>query len=207
MLDRAETRRALGISPDARILLYVGRLAREKNLSVLLEGAAEIFRNDPRARLWLVGDGPYRQECYSIARRLNIGDRIKFVGFVPRSEVDKYYAAADLFLFASITETQGLVVQEAMTHGLPAIVVAGGGASASVIDGVNGFIVKDEPGELAFAAGVLSNDELYARLAEQAPRTVRDLGVPAMGERVQTVYRQVIREQRVIADPNIYASV
>jgi len=206
MIDRAEVRRTLGIAPDARILLYVGRLAREKNLQVLLEAAERIFLDDPRARLWLVGDGPFRAECVQMVRRAGIGDRVKFVGFVPRAEVDRYYAAADLFVFSSITETQGLVVQEAMTHGLPAVVVAGGGACASVVDGLNGFVVKNEPAEIAGTARqIFGNETLYARLSEQAPRSVRELGVAAMGERVLSVYRQVICEQRNIADPVPFA--
>lgn len=196
ILDRHEVRQALGVPPEARLLLYVGRLAREKNLTTLFEATAEVFRRDPRARLWLVGDGPYRDECRDMVRKHGMGDRVRFVGFVPRAEVDRYYAAADLFVFSSITETQGLVVQEAMMHGLPAVVVAGGGASASVIDGENGFVTKNEPGELAFAIRkALEDDTLYAHLSEQAPRSVRELGVPAMGEQVLAVYRQVIRER------------
>jgi 1,2-diacylglycerol 3-alpha-glucosyltransferase len=207
-LERAEVRQALGISPDSRVLLYVGRLAKEKNLHLLLEAAAMVFRKDPRARLWLVGDGPFRDECVSQVRAAGIGDRVRFVGFVPREQVAKYYSAADLFVFSSITETQGLVVQEAMMHGLPAVVVAGGGASASVADGVNGFVVKNEPRELADTiARVMENEALYVRLAEQAPRSVRDLGIPAMCEDVLAVYRQVIRERRSAADPRSFAWV
>jgi glycosyltransferase involved in cell wall biosynthesis len=208
MLERAEVRRSLGISPDARILLYVGRLAKEKNLAVLIEAVQAVFKEDPRARLWLVGDGPYRQECVEIVRRAGIGDRVRFVGFVPRAEVDKYYAAADLFVFSSITETQGLVVQEAMMHGLPAVVVAGGGAGASVIDGENGFLVKNEPTEIAHSIQRAFRDEsLYAKLSDQAPRSVRDLGVPSMCEHVLAVYRQVIREGRDTARSDRFAWV
>lgn len=208
MLDRSEVRQSLGISPESRILLYVGRLAREKNLSVLIEAAARICSRDPRARLWLVGDGPYRDECVAMVRAAGIGDRVRFVGFVPRAEVDKYYAAADLFVFSSITETQGLVVQEAMMHGLPAVVAGGGGASASVEDGVNGFIVKSEPAEFAAAVERIFRDEaLYARLSEGAPRSVRELGVPAMCDHVLAVYRQVISEGRDTASTGRFAWV
>ena len=208
ILERSEVRQTLGIAPETRMLLYVGRLAKEKNLGILLDAVATLFKQDRSTRLYLVGDGPYRQECVEQARRLGIGDRVKFAGFVPKLDVHRYYAAADLFLFSSITETQGLVVQEAMTHGLPAIVVGGGGASASVLDGVNGFIVKNEASDMANAIRrVLSDADLYERLAEQAPRSVRDLGVPVMAADVVSVYRQVIREQRDIAPPNRVARV
>jgi len=193
MMSRVEARQSLNIAPDLKILLYVGRLAREKNLGVLLEMAALAFAKDRSLRLWLVGDGPFRDECLAMARRLAIGDRVRFVGFVPRSEVDRYYAASDLFVFSSITETQGLVVQEAMSYGLPAIAVAGGGASSSIVDGENGFVVKNDPIDFARSTlNVLHNDSLHARLSEQAVRSVRNQGVPRMCNDVVDVYRQVI---------------
>jgi len=194
MISRADARQALGIAPDERIMLYVGRLAQEKNLGVLLEMASLVFSQDRSQRLWLVGDGPYRQECVALTRQLGIGDQVRFVGAVPRSEVDRFYAASDVFVFASITETQGLVVQEAMTYGLPAIAVAGGGASASIVDGSNGFIVKNDPDAFAqMALSLLHNDVLYARLSEQALRSVRNQTVPQMCNEVVDVYRSVIQ--------------
>lgn len=193
MITRADARRMLGISPDERILLYVGRLAQEKNLSVLLEMAARVFEQDRSLRLWLVGDGPIRDECISMSRRLGIGDHVRFVGSAPRSEVDRYYAASDLFVFSSISETQGLVIQEAMTYGVPAIAVAGGGASSSIVDGVNGFIVRNDPGAMAqMTLSVLHNDVLHARLSDQALKCMRNQGVQQMCEEVVSVYRSVI---------------
>ncbi|MGV3618573.1 MAG: glycosyltransferase [Fimbriimonas sp.] len=206
MIDRSEARHGFGISPDARVMLYVGRLAKEKNLIVLLEMAALAFAQDPSLRLWLVGDGPYRSECTAAARRLGIGDRVKFVGQVQRADVDRYYAAADLFVFPSITETQGLVVQEAMMRGLPAVAVIGGGAGAAIEDGQNGFLVRNDPGAFAKRTlQILGDDNLHARLAEGAYRSVRDLSVPHMAERVVAVYRRVISDQRDVAETERFA--
>lgn len=197
-LNRGEVRHALGIPPEHRILLYVGRIAREKNLPMLFQMAAQVFKEDTKARLWLVGDGPFRQECAQIARDLQIGDRVHFVGFVPREEVDRYYAAADLFVFSSITETQGLVVQEAMAYGLPAIAVAGGGASAGIHNNQNGFIVKNDP--KAFASKVLHvlrDADLYDRLSKSAERAVRAYTTADMADEVLNVYRHVLRKSAV----------
>lgn len=208
MIARADARQSLGISPDDRIMLYVGRLAKEKNLSVLLEMASLVFGEDRRYRLWLVGDGPFRDECVAMARRLGIGDQVRFVGAVPRPEVDRFYAASDLFVFSSITETQGLVVQEAMTYGIPAIAVAGGGASASILDGVNGFIVKNDPNAFAqMALSVLQNDVLHARLSEQAIRSVRNQGVAQMCDAIVGVYRGVIERNLELTKYASYAGV
>lgn len=196
MIDRTEARLALGISPDQRILLYVGRIAKEKNLEVLFESVARVFAEDPAARLWLVGDGPHRGGCTSLVRILGIGDKVNFVGSVPRKDVDQYYAAADLFVFSSITETQGLVVIEAMNFGVPAIAVTGGGASEAIEEGYNGFVVKNEPAAFASAVlTVLNDDALSAKLAEGAKATARKYGPEAMAEAVLQVYRQVLAEK------------
>jgi glycosyltransferase involved in cell wall biosynthesis len=202
MLDRYEVRRQLQIPPEQKVLLYVGRVAPEKNLGFLLRAVAEVVRRDPSVRLWLVGDGPYRQTCVELARDLGIGDRVTFAGYVPRADVDKYYAAADLFVFSSITETQGLVVQEAMTYGLPAVAVAGGGASDSIVSGKNGIVVKHEEALFAEAVlNVLASEEEQARLSAGALKSVRANSADAMTERVVEVYREVIRHKHAAASP------
>ena len=202
--DRAETRRMLGMGHDQRILLYAGRLAREKNLDTLFEAAAILFKSDPSLRLWRVGDGPFRPECAAMARKHGIGDRVKFVGFVPREEVNRYYAAADLFVFPSMTETQGLVVLEAMNYGLPAIAVGGGGASENVLDGINGFVVKNDPQEFAGACqNTLNDDSLHAKLSEGAQRTARSQGPEQMVDSVLEVYGRVLNRNRTWELPRV----
>lgn len=194
MLDRSEVRMRLGITPESRVLLYVGRIAKEKNMRLLFEAAALAFRRDPHLRFWLVGDGPYRPECVEHARALGIGDRVKFVGDVPRADVDQYYAAADLFVFGSTTETQGLVVSEAMAYGLPAVVTYGGGAGASVRHGENGLMVKSDP--LALAAAVvdlLGDDASYAAMSQAAGRSAQAYSSVDMARRVLNVYDQVMK--------------
>lgn len=193
---RSEVRQELGVPPEHLAMLYVGRLAKEKNLKVLFEMAALVMRDVPEARLWLVGDGPLRGECTEMARHLGIGDRVRFFGLVPRSEVDRFYAAADLFVFSSVTETQGLVVQEALSHGVPAIAVSGGGASAGIQSGQNGFIVRNDAIPFADAVlQVLIDDDLRDRLSENASRSVREMGVARMAEQMHQVYRTVLERK------------
>lgn len=193
MISRSEARMGLDVAPTERILLYVGRLAPEKNLPVLFKAAKRAFESHPQLRLWLVGDGSFRPEAMKIVRELGIGDRVRFVGFVPRSEVDRFYAASDLFVFSSITETQGLVIQEAMSYGLPAVVVNGGGASAAVEPEVNGLVAPNDELHLAQAIlRVMRDDALYAKLSEGARRSVRGLTTRDMAKRVIDVYRHVI---------------
>lgn len=197
LIDRAEARLRLGIAPGQRVLLYVGRIAREKNMGVLFSAAAQAFRQDPSLQLWLVGDGPFRTECVEQARELGIGDRVRFIGFVPREMVDEYYAAADLFVFASMTETQGLVINEAMSYGLPAIAVQGGGAGASIVDGENGFLVRNDAVDLAHRiTEVLDSDQLLAKLSQGASRTSRGTTTEHMALNVLDVYAMALKAPR-----------
>jgi glycosyltransferase involved in cell wall biosynthesis len=198
-IDRAEIRSKLGIMSDQRILLYVGRVAAEKNLDVLFKSITLAFAKDPTLRFWLVGDGPYREGCISMARNLGIGDRVRMIGFVPRSEVDHYYAASDLFVFSSITETQGLVVQEAMVYGLPAVVIGGGGAEVAVRTGENGIVVKNDPHDFANAIlSIMGNEDLYDRLSRGASHTMEDSNIDLMCDRVLGVYRKVLSERKLV---------
>lgn len=193
LIDRAEARNALGIPPDQRVMLYVGRLAKEKNLGTLIEMASMVSKEDPRARLWIVGDGPFKEDCLSIASKTGIGDRVKFVGAVAQGDVDQYYAAADLFTFASVTETQGLVVHEAMRYGLPAVAVYGGGASEAIEEGYNGLIAKNDATDMASEVlRVLQDEPFYETLSKGALESSRMNSTEVMAERIVEVYRRAI---------------
>ncbi len=195
LIPRAEARQQLGIPPDQRILLYVGRLAQEKNLATLLGMAKKVTESEQNTRLWLVGDGPYREECLSIASKHGIGDKVKFVGSVPRGSVDKYYAAADLFTFASVTETQGLVLNEAMQYGIPAVAVDGGGATEAIIEGENGFATKNDESSMAEQVlAILRNENLYAHLCAGAERSAKFNTTEIMCNRVLEVYQAAINQ-------------
>lgn len=194
-ISRGVAREQLGIHPDQRLILYVGRIAAEKNLGRLFEAVSEVMRQDERTLFWLVGDGPMREQCVQIARDLRMGDRVRFIGFKPREEIEPYYAAADVFAFASMTETQGLVVGEAMMHGVPSVVVQGGGASEALQDRKNGILVRNDTEQLS--AGILNliqDEELRSRLSDGAFRTAQKMTVDAMVEQILGVYRFVLGE-------------
>ncbi|HEY4000282.1 MAG TPA: glycosyltransferase [Candidatus Xenobia bacterium] len=143
-VDRSWLRRRLGWD-DRRVLLTVGRLAPEKNVSFLVDTFAHIWRAHPETALVVVGDGPDKTRLEEQARRLGLSDAIKFTGMVDRQEITRYYAGADLFVFASVTETQGLVVGEALQAGTPVVAVGVGG----VLDALRGC-----PGSLLCAPHV-----------------------------------------------------
>lgn len=190
---RPAARAKFDLGPSDTVVLYAGRIAREKNLKVLFEAMAPLLATTPRLHLWVVGDGPAREELRTFVRQSGIGDRVRFFGFIPREEIDTYYAAADVFAFTSMTETQGLVVVEAMSHSLPVVVVTGGGAGAAVRDGTNGFLVPNRADEFGEAVRRIVDDRhLAATLSVGARETAAEYTVEKMVSKVVRVYHQAL---------------
>jgi len=150
----------------AVIVLYVGRISREKGLDVLADAFGLAARAHPELELVLVGEGPYRA---TLASRLD-GARHRFLGPLTGTALSSAYASADLFCLPSRTETFGQVVLEAAASGLPVIVTDQGGAHESVVDAETGIVVRaDDPHALAAAIDALARDPARRqRLGHQA---------------------------------------
>jgi glycosyltransferase involved in cell wall biosynthesis len=145
-------------------VLYVGRLSREKGLDLLAEAFQISRQRDPRLHLTLVGRGPEEQEL-----RDRLGDSATFLGWLEGEELARVYASADIFLFASTTDTFGQVILEAQASGLPVLAVNAGGPTDLIEDGRTGCLVSADPEPLADALGYLARREvLRRRLAAQA---------------------------------------
>jgi 1,2-diacylglycerol 3-alpha-glucosyltransferase len=186
---RAAARHALGLGDADRILLYVGRLDREKNLELLLDAVARVAT--PGTRLLLVGRGMQAPALRSAAAARGLGARAEFRGGMPPDGLPTYYRAADLFVFASTSETQGLAVLEAMACGLPVVAVRASGIEEVVAEGVSGLLVPEDPAIFAAAVTqVLADADLAAKLAIGGREAASRLGSLAMVERLVAAYRR-----------------
>lgn len=176
------------------ICLYVGRLAHEKSIDVVLRVFAQVYRQRPQARLWLVGDGPARAHLEQLAAELEIAEATRFFGFVARDSLKDYVASSKLFLFASETETQGLVVLEAQAGGLPVVAVRASGVDEAIDDGVSGFMVEpgDEAAMAQAALRLLGDVELYKKISRAAENWSAQFSVQQMGEALAQTYRSAI---------------
>ena len=190
--DRVVARRALGLPPDRPLLVYVGRLDREKNLSFLLDAFAVVAAHHPTVDLVLVGRGTQEEALRRRASRLGVGHRVRFTGGVPPSAVIGHYQAGDLFVFASTTETQGLAVLEAMATGLPVVAVRATGVEEAVVDGVTGLLVPEDLQVFAAATlGVLRDGGLAAKLASGGREAALAFSAHALAERLSAIYAQL----------------
>lgn len=192
-------RRARGIPADAMVLGHVGRLAREKNLDFLGESVARWLRNGENRWFLLVGDGARSQALRDLFEGAGVSERVLMTGKLTGSTLCDAYAAMDAFAFASLTETQGMVVAEAMAAGLPVIALDGPGVGDVVVDGENGRLLARASSVADFAAAleegldesVLDNWRPVARETAKAfdrsacARSVMDLYVALGGRRVR----------------------
>ncbi|HXX39925.1 MAG TPA: glycosyltransferase [bacterium] len=161
----AGVRAGLGVPDDVRLLVFVGRLAKEKSLPLLMDAYATVPAD---TRLLFVGDGPERTALVEQARRLGISSRVIFAGSQPFARVVEVLRTADLFVFPSQTETLGLAVVEAMAAGLAVVAVRAGAAADIVRDGDTGCLVSADP--VPFADAVCTLLQNPGRRAEMGRR-------------------------------------
>ncbi len=190
-LEPQRIRKGLGLT-NAEVLLYIGRLSEEKDIEFLLEVLALIADERPRAHLVLVGKGPEEQPLKRLAQKLGLAQQVIFVGATPHEAVPHYAAMADLFVFPSQADTQGLVLIEAMAAGTPVVAVEALG-SADVLAEGGGVLVP--PVEEAFARAVvtlLSDDDRRHQFGEQALRSAQRYTAPTSAARLQSIYEAAI---------------
>jgi glycosyltransferase involved in cell wall biosynthesis len=190
--DRAAARRRLGLGDGEPVVLYVGRLDREKSVDRVLLAFERVASILPAAQLVLVGQGTETERLRSMAEALPVAARIRFLGLRPHDSLAECYQAADVFLFASETETQGLVLAEAAACGLPAVAVDAPGCDEVVRDGDTGILTKGDPAALAEAViGLLLDPERRRAMARRARE---------VAERLFDVRLQIDRTTAVYAD-------
>ncbi|HVR34735.1 MAG TPA: glycosyltransferase [Methylomirabilota bacterium] len=207
--DRNRFRKTHNIPPKAFVIGHVGRLAPEKNLAFLARAVSIFLREHSKARFLIVGDGPVSRGIRSHCRRRGVHEQLILAGRQTGQDLIDAYAAMDAFAFSSFSETQGMVVAEAMAAGLPVIALDASGVREVVRDKQNGFLLnaRSTPGDFADALqAVHGSPQLRRRLCESASRTARKFSRERSAGKALKLYKKVIRQDRrdrkaVRADP------
>lgn len=177
-------RDAWGVAPQSLAVLYVGRLAEEKNLPVLISAFARIRQVRPDSKLVFVGDGPAREELQRLC------PNAVFAGIRKGEDLARHYASGDVFLFPSLTETFGNVTPEAMASGLAVLAFDHAAASELIRSGENGLLAQ--PGNNSqfcdLAKSLATQSGEIARLRNRARQTVLRLGWPRIIQDIEEVY-------------------
>jgi 1,2-diacylglycerol 3-alpha-glucosyltransferase len=190
-----------GIDPQRPVLCHVGRAAKEKNIDFLIRMLAELVRSRPDVLLVIAGEGPARSALETTAKQLGLSTNVLFVGYLDRAgALLDCYRAADAFVFASRTETQGLVLLESMALGVPVISTAMMGSKDVLRDG-HGALIVDEH-ERLFAAAVLrvlEDEQLHRRLRETARSYAATWTAEAKAAELAALYTSLITDRSRIA--------
>lgn len=165
-------REKLGIPKSKHILLFLGRLAEEKNIPELFTLLESPALND--TVLLLVGDGPYRAQLEKLVRERSLSERVFFAGMIPHSQSESYYRLGDVFVNASRSETQGLTYIEAMAAGIPVVCRADKCIEDLIENGKNGFACDSTEKMASGIEKLLKDDSLKKRITDTASRIVED---------------------------------
>ena len=186
----------LKIKDDSFNIVFVGRLAKEKNVDLLLSAQKEIIKKNKNINLIIIGDGPDMEEYKETSKKLGIDKNIFFTGKVPWEEVPLYYRIADVFATASTTETQGLTVIEAMAASVAPICIDDESFRNTVIDGLNGRIFKTEDEYIKIVLELSKDKKTLTQLQKQARLNAEVHSSKYYGESVLDVYKHAIEHKK-----------
>lgn len=194
LLSIKSLKKELNIKKDDFVILFVGRIAKEKSIDFLIKNLKAILKKVPKARMIIVGDGPDMNELALLVRENKLDKHVTFTGKVPWSEIPKYYQLANVFVTASKTETQGLTVIEAMAAEKPVVAIKDESFELVMKDKQDGlfFETKEEYQRLIID---LYNNPSYAKMiAKQARITANAYNPEVYAKRVLEVYESVINK-------------
>lgn len=196
---KEETREKCGLKKDDIVLLCLGRLAHEKSFDILISGYKKYLDNykDEKTKMLFVGDGPSHEDLQKQAKKLGLDERVIFIGKVSPDDVPKYYAIADLFLNASVSETQGLTFMESMAAKVPVLCRYDNNLANVINDKITGFFFLDEDNFKDKLDEVLSlSKEEIDKVKENAINSISPFSEESFYNNIMEVYKRAIRRNR-----------
>ncbi len=190
--DRAAARARLGLAPEQVLAIQVAALAPHKSQTTLLKSAALLREQAPRLVIWIAGEGSLRDSLTAEHARLELGDRVRFLGF--RDDIPDLLRAADLFVLSSYLEGLGTSILDAMAAGLPVVATSVGGVPEIVKDGETGILVPPlEPEALAHALARMADDSgMRDRLGSNGRSLARSYDADRTAFRTRELYLEVL---------------
>lgn len=186
-------RSRLGLRESDRTALFMGRLGREKSVETLIR--AVWHSRNSTTKLIIAGDGPDRGDLERLSRELGLSKRVIFAGYLRGDEAVAAYHSADVFAFASTSETQGLVIGEAMAAGLPVIAVEDRAVQDFVVSGETGYLVPGRPEDVARSLdSLLADDGLRATFSRASRERAGQFSIARQAQRLEDHYLRAIQE-------------
>lgn len=186
---------SLGIAPEQKVLLTVGRVAKEKNLAELIRYFAQLSL--PHAVLCIVGGGADLEHLQQLAAEQGIADRVIFTGAISPEKIPLYYQIGDIFLSASQSETQGLTYLEALASGLPLVCRKDACLDGIVIDGWNGGLYTSFESFQKWITAFCENSAVTKQLSRHAVQTAERFSAAGFAEKAEACYQTVLKNWKM----------
>lgn len=190
----AKLKKDLGLKKDDYVILYVGRIAKEKNIEFLINNLKDIVKKTPKAKMVIVGDGPDMKELIELTDKNSLNKNVIFVGKVPWDEVPRYYQMANVFATASTTETQGLTVIEAMAASKPVVAIKDESFELVITDKQDGFFFTNDKEYKELINKLYMDKKLSDKVSRQARITANSYSAEVYASRVLEVYKMVVNK-------------
>jgi len=197
----------LGITSDDVVVLFVGRVASEKNVEFLINNHSQLIKKNKNAKLLIVGDGPDLEKYKKLAKKQKIEENIIFTGKVPWNDIPIYYNIADIFVTASNTETQGLTVIEAMAASVPVVALDDESFRNTVIDGLTGYLFKNKKEYINRMIELIGDKEKRLSMGNQGRINSETYSSKYFAERVLHVYKTALKGRTLKKDKTFFSRV
>lgn len=196
-------KKSLGINETDPVVLFIGRIAKEKSIDVIINSMKELIKKIPNCKLLLVGDGPERENLEALARELGIEKSVVFAGERPWAEIGKYYQMGDVFVGASLTETQGLTFAEAMAAQILVVAKYDKNLDGIIEDNINGRIFYEDESLDGILFEILSDKGKCALMVKNAYDGIERLSSKCFGESVEKVYMEVEKQNCMLENQKV----
>jgi glycosyltransferase involved in cell wall biosynthesis len=207
--DGAAFRVKYGIAQNRPMLLYVGRVAFEKNIDFLVRMTKLLSADTPDILLVITGEGPAEPSLHALVKTLGLESSVQFIGYLDRNtELNACYQAADIFVFASKSETQGLVLLEAMAQSTPVVAIAELGTASILVEGQGAMIATEDEAEFAHKVHALLVNPVHCEhLGERAREYAQSKwSATKQAERMLDFYLKMKTEKSDALQANIHAA-
>lgn len=195
---KAQLRQKHGIKPDGFLACFVGRLGREKSVDVLLEYWAQAITPKDNIMLMVIGDGPVREELIEQANRLGIADMVVFTGKVAHDELPPYYAISDVYVTASLSDTNSISMLEGMCSGLPVLQRTDPLNADQVREGDNGYIFNNAQEMAEKMMRIRTMDpEVLSQFRQSVIDSIRNSGARTLAQNTLNVYEKALSETEI----------
>ena len=194
--NKDKMRKELGFNKDDFIILFVGRIAQEKNINLLLDSMKALQKESKKIKLLIVGDGPDLPGYKEYAKKNKIDDSVIFAGKIPWVNVPEYYLLSDVFATASTSETQGLTVIEGLAASLPVVCINDESFNTTIMNDYNGYIFNTNKEYEKYIIKIFKDKKLQKKLREQARRSSEQYSSKYFAERIVDVYKKAIEHKK-----------